>query len=85
MTRDRWPPFDSKWNVPGFISNKYLQINHYRTKSVEENQAKAKLVRHGNLPYFRTPKVLNQIEELSQNTTLDEEAIIFLLKKRGNQ
>ena len=70
--------------MPEFRSREHLQLNHYRTKSIAENLAKSLAIRHGDSPHFRGPKVMSQIDILSQDTTEDTEAIDFL-KRRGMQ
>ncbi|MBF2734968.1 MAG: glycosyltransferase family 92 protein [Betaproteobacteria bacterium AqS2] len=78
----RVEPSFRKRHVPEFRSREHLQLNHYRTKSIAENLAKSKAIRHGDSPQFRGPKVISQIDILSRDTVEDDAAIEFL-QRRG--
>ena len=75
-------PTNAKISAKGFISNEHLQLNHYRTKSIEENNAKIELVMHGEDAEERKHRVMPQIEQLARNVVEDKAALDFL-KRHG--
>ena len=71
-----------KNRATGFISNEYLQLNHYRTKSIEENNAKVKQVMYGELSEEREYRVGRQVRILSTNV-VEDTAILDFLSRHG--
>ena len=71
-------PINAKQKADGFISSEYLQLNHYRTKSIEESDAKIKLVMYGELAEERKHRTKPQIKQLSTNVIEDTVALDFL-------
>ena len=71
-------PTNAKIPAKGFISSERLQLNHYRTKSIEENNAKIGLVMHGEDAEERKHRVWPQIEQLARNVVEDRVALDFL-------
>ena len=71
-----------KYSATGFITNEYLQLNHYRTKSMEENNAKVKQVMRGELAEERKYRLGQLLHKLSTNV-IEDTAILDFLDRHG--
>ena len=65
-------------SASGFASNENIQLNHYRTKSIEENNAKLGFIMHGLIAEERRYRITSHVQELSTNVVEDKAAIDFL-------
>ena len=72
----------SRPSVAGFASSEYLQLNHYRTKSMEEANAKLQRMMHGWIEARRKFEINTYINEVNTNL-IEDTAILDFLRRHG--
>ena len=72
----------SRPSAAGFISNEFLQVNHYRTKSKEEHNAKLQRLMHGWNATERAFKLNILANEVNTNL-VEDTAILDFLRRHG--
>lgn len=71
-------PISGREDATGFVSSEYIQLNHYVTKSIEENERKLGKIFHGHSESERIGRAGPNIRRLSKNLLEDTAAIEFL-------
>ena len=69
-------------SADGFVSSEFLQLNHYRTKSMAENNAKLRRMMHGWVAAERTFRINTYTNEVNANLAKDT-AIVDFLHRHG--
>ena len=72
----------SRHTARGFLSSNHLQLNHYRTKSMEETNAKFARTMHGWLEAERKYGVNDYINKVNTNL-VEDTAILDFLRRHG--
>ena len=68
----------NRTRAAGFVSSECLQLNHYRTKSIEESNIKLQRIMHGWIAAERKFEIYNYINEVNTNLVEDVALLDFL-------
>ena len=66
----------------GFVSNEYLQLNHYRAKSIEETNAKLQRIMHGWIAAERA-FIINTYANAMNTNLVEDTTILDFLSRHG--
>ena len=70
----------NRTGAAGFVSGEYLQLNHYRIKSIEEINAKLQRIMYGWVMTERAFRINTYTHELNTNLVKDTAIIDFLCR-----